>query len=200
MTQDKLSQALQRESGSEWTLAWVGIGKENSGHIDCRDESIEEVSAIVKAARYNTPAAPDADALEDFETLIRQLKYPYQVRKEIERIRAALQSQAPSVVKPPLGNAPKWVNCPICHEPDMRMSTTAEGETLIHCVNHGCRSNTVAPSVDDAERKYAAEAWNEAKERQSRYLKENRVFCFKPSEMKSIERALLSGTAKKVGE
>lgn len=34
-----------------------------------------------------------------------------------------------------------WVNCPVCGEPDMRKETDADGNALIHCVNHGCLSN-----------------------------------------------------------
>jgi len=35
-----------------------------------------------------------------------------------------------------------WVNCPICHEPDMSMTEEdEEGQYIIHCVNLGCPSN-----------------------------------------------------------
>lgn len=34
-----------------------------------------------------------------------------------------------------------WINCPICDEPDMRQTTDIDGNKLIFCVNHACRSN-----------------------------------------------------------
>jgi hypothetical protein len=34
-----------------------------------------------------------------------------------------------------------WVNCPICGSPDMRRLTDDEGNVLINCTNHACRSN-----------------------------------------------------------
>jgi hypothetical protein len=35
----------------------------------------------------------------------------------------------------------EWVPCPICGEPDMRKETDEEGNSLIFCVNHACKSN-----------------------------------------------------------
>lgn len=34
-----------------------------------------------------------------------------------------------------------WVYCPICEEPDMRQETDKEGDKLIFCTNHACKSN-----------------------------------------------------------
>lgn len=34
-----------------------------------------------------------------------------------------------------------WVNCPICGEQDMRQTIDEEGNKLIYCVNHACKSN-----------------------------------------------------------
>lgn len=34
-----------------------------------------------------------------------------------------------------------WVNCPICGESDMRRTTDPDGNVLIDCVNHACKSN-----------------------------------------------------------
>lgn len=34
-----------------------------------------------------------------------------------------------------------WVDCPVCGEPDMLWEEDAEGNVLIHCVNHACVSN-----------------------------------------------------------
>lgn len=38
-------------------------------------------------------------------------------------------------------NKTEWVPCPICGEPDMRKETDEEGNSLIFCVNHACKSN-----------------------------------------------------------
>lgn len=49
-----------------------------------------------------------------------------------------------------------WVNCPICGEPDMRKEWLGDGEVLITCTNHACKSNggdysgqPAAPAVAD---------------------------------------------------
>ena len=34
-----------------------------------------------------------------------------------------------------------WVNCPICGCPDMRQTEDMEGNKLINCTNHACKSN-----------------------------------------------------------
>ena len=34
-----------------------------------------------------------------------------------------------------------WVACPICGEPGMKRTAGTDGAALIHCTNHGCRSN-----------------------------------------------------------
>ena len=34
-----------------------------------------------------------------------------------------------------------WVNCPICGEPDMQQAVDNDGNKLICCTNHACRSN-----------------------------------------------------------
>jgi hypothetical protein len=49
--------------------------------------------------------------------------------------------------------AADWVQCPICHEPDMRKEVDADGHALITCVNHGCASNGAAPQEQAPENK-----------------------------------------------
>lgn len=34
-----------------------------------------------------------------------------------------------------------WVNCPICGCSDMRQTEDSEGNKLINCTNHACKSN-----------------------------------------------------------
>lgn len=42
-----------------------------------------------------------------------------------------------------------WVDCPICHEPDMRVEYEEhEDKPLIYCVNHCCPSNRVDEKFD----------------------------------------------------
>lgn len=35
----------------------------------------------------------------------------------------------------------EWVNCPICGESDMRQEKDRDGNKLIFCTNHACKSN-----------------------------------------------------------
>lgn len=34
-----------------------------------------------------------------------------------------------------------WVNCPICDSPDMKLTEDVDGNKLINCTNHVCKSN-----------------------------------------------------------
>lgn len=55
-------------------------------------------------------------------------------------------------------NSSEWVDCPICGDCDMHKTTDKEGNALIECVNHACRSNGgdyEAPSRDQMKLKVA---------------------------------------------
>lgn len=52
---------------------------------------------------------------------------------------------------PTPGLSVDWVRCPICDEPDMRKTTDGDGNSLIHCVNHACRSNGGSYQADAPE-------------------------------------------------
>lgn len=49
----------------------------------------------------------------------------------------------------------RWVDCPICNEPDMRAERDDDG-WIIHCVNLACASNRISSSVPPASKAEAA--------------------------------------------
>lgn len=46
----------------------------------------------------------------------------------------------------------RWVNCPVCGEPDMRRTEDQDGNALIFCVNHACLSSGGKNNAAIAER------------------------------------------------
>lgn len=60
-----------------------------------------------------------------------------------------------SVAQEPV--ASDWVACPVCGEPDMRRTVDADGNALISCVNHACRSN--GGSATQAAQELALVGW-----------------------------------------
>lgn len=99
------------------------------------------------------------EALEAWHRLYNEWclhSYPDRLKNatDMANIRRFIENAAPSIQ----AIKTEWVNCPICKEPDMRMSTvTEEGDVLINCVNHGCPSNIKdwkpsTPATSDAEK------------------------------------------------
>lgn len=60
----------------------------------------------------------------------------------------------------------EWVNCPICGDCDMEKTTNADGDSLIHCTNHACKSNggdysLAADHIDEAHKLLKECQWTE---------------------------------------
>lgn len=110
--------------GDNWTM--VGYD----------DEIFEGDEILVKGFRWQKANASVGDAPKDCSDDV-----------------LAVRRRVPPAAEPPprvQATTREWVRCPICNEPDMRMETTAGGESLIFCVNHGCKSNggTVAAAKE----------------------------------------------------
>jgi hypothetical protein len=61
--------------------------------------------------------------------------------KEQVRLLEEQRDRETSLIPKPQRTERRWVNCPVCGEPDMRRESDSEGNTLILCVNHACASN-----------------------------------------------------------